>query len=171
MRRLVRIGTTALLAVAVLAGLGLVVPALFGYERYVIVSGSMSGTYDRGALVFDEVVPVRELRVGDVITYRPPPGSGPSGLVTHRIVTIDPDGRFRTKGDANPTVDPWTFRLTGERQARVVAGVPYAGHALAALSDRRVRMLVVGVPAALIALFTLAGLWRESGAEAMERPA
>ena len=48
-----------LLAAAVLAGLGLVVPALLGYERYVIVSGSMSGTYDRGSLVFDEVVPVR----------------------------------------------------------------------------------------------------------------
>ena len=162
MRRLVRIGTTALLVAAVLAGLGLVVPALLGYERYVIVSGSMSGTYDRGSLVFDEVVPVEELRAGDVITYRPPPGSGPAGLVTHRIVAIEPDGRFRTKGDANPAADPWTFRLTGERQARVVAGVPWAGHVLAALSDRRVRMLVIGIPAALIAFTTLAGLWRET---------
>jgi signal peptidase I len=169
MRRLVRIATTALLVAAVLAGLGLVVPALLGYQRYVIVSGSMSGTYDRGALVFDEVVPVRELRVGDVITYRPPPASGPTGLITHRIVAIGADGRFRTKGDANPVADPWTFRLTGERQARVVAGVPYAGHALAALSERRVRMLIVGVPATLIALLTIAGLWRESGAEPSER--
>ena len=160
MRRLVRITTTALLVAAVLAGLGLVVPALLGYQRYVIVSGSMSGTYDRGSLVFD-----------DVITYRPPPGAGPSGLVTHRIVAVEADGRFRTKGDANPVVDPWTFRLTGERQARVVAGVPYAGHALAALSDRRVRILLVGIPAALIAVVTLAGLWRESGAELSERPA
>jgi signal peptidase len=166
MRRAVRIATTALLAAAVLAGLGLVVPALLGYQRYVIVSGSMSGAYDRGALVFDEVVPVRDLRVGDVITYRPPPGSGPAGLVTHRIVAIEPDGRFRTKGDANAAVDPWTFRLPAERQARVVAGVPYAGHVLSALSDRRVRILIVGIPAALIALSTLAGLWRESGAEA-----
>jgi signal peptidase len=171
MRRAARTGTAVLLAAAVLAGLGLIVPALLGYERYVIVSGSMSGTYDRGSLVFDEVVPVRELRVGDVITYRPPPGAGPAGLVTHRIVAIEAGGRLRTKGDANPAVDPWTFRLTGPRQARVVASVPYAGHALAALSDRRVRMLVVGVPAALIALWTLAGLWRESGAEATGRAA
>ncbi len=171
MRRALRIGATALLATAMLAGLGLLVPALLGYERYVIVSGSMRGTYDQGSLVFDEVVPVRALRVGDVITYRPPPGSGPAGLVTHRIVAIEPDGRIQTKGDANPAVDPWTFRLTGERQARVVAGVPYAGHALAALSDRRVRMLIVGIPAALIALSTLAGLWRESGAETSGSPA
>jgi signal peptidase len=169
MRRIGRIVSTALLGLAVLAGLGLVVPALLGLQRYVIVSGSMSGTYDRGALVFDEVVPVRDLRVGDVITYRPPPGAGPTGLVTHRIVAIESDGRFRTKGDANPVADPWTFRLTGERQARVVAGVPYAGHVLAALSERRVRMLIVGVPAALIALVTITGLWRESGAETAER--
>jgi hypothetical protein len=39
---------------------------------------------------------------------------------------------------------------------------------VAALSDRRARILIVGVPAALIALATLAGLWREAGTEALE---
>ena len=106
MRRLGKIGSTLLLTVGVLLGAGLVVPALLGYERYVIVSGSMSGTYDRGSLVLDEVVPVAELRKGDVITYRPPPGAGPVGLVTHRIASIARDERgarvFRTRGDANP---------------------------------------------------------------------
>ena len=61
--------------------------------------------------------------MGDVITYRPPPGAGPDGLVTHRIAAITRDERgarvFRTKGDANPAADPWTFTLSGERQARV----------------------------------------------------
>jgi hypothetical protein len=47
----------------------------------------------------------------------------------------------------------------------VRAGVPYAGFAVAALSDRRARMLLVGLPAALIALASLAGLWREAGEE------
>ena len=37
----------------------------------------MTGTYDRGSLVFDEVVPVDDLKVGDVITYRPPAGVRP----------------------------------------------------------------------------------------------
>jgi signal peptidase I len=44
----------------------------------------MSGTYDRGSLVLDEVVPVADLKVGDVITYHPPAG-GRMGLITHRI--------------------------------------------------------------------------------------
>ena len=46
------------------------------------------------------------------------------------------------------------------------AGVPYVGFAISALSDRRLRMIVIGLPAALIAVSSLAGLWRESGAEA-----
>ena len=175
MRRLGKIASTLLLAVGVLLGAGLVVPALLGYERYVIVSGSMSGSYDRGSLVLDEVVPVAELRTGDVITYRPPPGAGPVGLVTHRIASIGRDERgarvFRTRGDANPTVDPWTFTLPRDRQARVVAGVPWVGYGLAALSERGVRLLVVGVPAVLIALMALGGLWRESGAAAAGSPA
>jgi signal peptidase len=117
--------------------------------------------------VFDQVVPVASLKLGDVITYRPPAGAGPDHLVTHRIAAITTDqsgGRvFRTKGDANEVADPWTFSLREGKQARVRAGVPYVGYVISALSDRRLRMLVIGVPAALIALSSIAGLWRESG--------
>ena len=172
-RRVIRVGTTLLAAAGVALGVLMIVPALAGYQRYAIVSGSMTGTYDRGSVVYDDVVPVAALQVGDVITYRPPPGAGPAGLVTHRIAAITHDGSgrrvFRTKGDANPVADPWTFRLPGPRQARVRASMPYVGFALGALSQRRVRMLVVGLPAALIALTSLAGLWRES-APAQVRP-
>lgn len=173
-RRAGRVVSTLLLAAGILFGTLLIVPALLGWERYVIVSGSMAGSYDRGSLVLDEVVPVAELRVGDVITYRPPAGSGPDGLVTHRIAAITEDrlGRrtFRTKGDANAGADPWTFTLRAPTQARVKLGVPKVGFALAALSDRRLRMLIVGVPAALIALLSLGALWREAGAEAQNLP-
>ena len=119
-------------------------------------------------------VPVAELREGDVITYRPPAGAGPAGLVTHRIaaITTDQVGRrtFRTKGDANRAADPWTFHLPKGEQARVRLGVPYAGFALAALGRRDLRILIVGVPAALIALMSIAGLWRDAGIEAAAVP-
>ena len=168
-RRLFRVFTTLLLSAGVLLGALMVVPAVFGIQRYVIVSGSMTGTYDRGSVVYDQVVPTASLKVGDVITYRPPAGAGPDHLVTHRIaaITTDKSGArvFRTKGDANRAADPWTFTLPNATQARVRAGVPYVGFAIAALSDRRLRMLVIGLPAALIALSSLAGLWRETGTE------
>ena len=162
----------ALLAGVVVAMLVLL-PSLFGWQRYAIVSGSMTGTYDRGSLVLDEVVPVSDLRVGDAITYLPPRGSGPDHLITHRIAWIgrDPSGAraYRTKGDANPVADPWTFRLDRPTQARVRAGVPYVGFVLMALGRRDVRTLVVALPAILIALVTLAGLWKQLGEAAAAR--
>src|ERR671932_2582733 len=117
-----RIAGGLLTAVAVALAAAVLVPALLGYQLYVITSGSMTGTYDRGSIVYDRVVPTRSLNVGDVITYDPPAG-GPAGLVTHRIASIrtGPGGVrvYRTKGDFNPTADPWTFTLTNPTQARV----------------------------------------------------
>jgi signal peptidase len=145
-------------------GLLVLVPAALGYQRYVIVSGSMTGTYDRGSIVFDRVVPTASLKAGDVITFRPP---GHPGLVTHRIHTlrtIDHKRVYTTKGDANPVSDPWGQLTLGQaQQAKVAFSVPHVGFVLAALSDRRWRMLVIGIPAGLIALLTLASLWRETG--------
>jgi signal peptidase len=163
-----RLGTalaTALCAACLgLAGL-MVLPGLLGYQRYVITSGSMTGTYDRGSVVFDDVVAISDLRVGDVITYTPPAGSGPSGLITHRIAWIGSDqfGRrlLRTKGDANAAPDPWTFTLDGPTQARVAFDVPYIGYVLSALSIRKARMIAIGVPALLVAAALLFGLGRD----------
>jgi signal peptidase len=172
--RVVR-GVLSYLIVA--AGLSLaatmLVPPALGMQRYVVTGGSMDGTYDRGSIVFDNEVPVSELAVDDVITYRPPPEAGIDGLVTHRIVSIRDQGTegpfFRTKGDANESVDPWRFTLDQPTQARVAFHVPYVGYALAALSVREVRMLVIGLPALLIAIALAMRLWREAGEETKER--
>jgi signal peptidase I len=158
------------LAAALVLAMAMLIPAALGYDRYVITGGSMAGTYDRGSVIFAEEVPTAELRVGDVITYAPPPDGHTDGLLTHRIVSIRKHGRgppvLRTRGDANPSADPWRFRPQGPVQARAAFHVPYLGYALAALSIREVRMLVIGLPALLIALALLARLWREAGQEA-----
>ena len=167
LRRVGRFSSGVALAIAAVAVVLVLAPAVFGWQRYAIVSGSMSGTYDRGSLVLADVVPVEDLRVGDVITYTPPTGDH---LITHRIAWIGRDeaGRrlFRTRGDANPVADPWTFRLDQGSQARVRFGVPYAGHVVSALGRRDVRMVVIALPALLIAFLTLARLWRRLGLEA-----
>jgi signal peptidase len=172
--RVLRIAWRALTGPALAAGVGLaalmLIPAALGYERYVITGDSMSGTIDRGSLVFEEVVPVEELERGDVITYEPPAEKSTAGLVTHRIVDTGTDDRgdrwFRTKGDANESVDPWRFTLDEPTQARSTFHVPYVGYAFAALSLKELRMVVIGGPALLIAVLLLAGLWRQAGVEA-----
>ncbi len=127
----------------------------------------------RQPLLYAKEVPTRSLRVGDVITYSPPRRGGEGSLITHRIVSIRRDTSgvlvFRTKGDANRAADPWRFSLERPTQARAVFALPYAGYALAALGVREVRMLLIGLPALVVALTVLARLWREAGAEARRR--
>lgn len=175
LRRLGRATATLLLVAGLAVACATIVPALLGYERYAITGGSMSGTYDRGSILYAKAVPVSSLRVGDVITYRPPRGEGPGALVTHRIAAIrrDRDGSqtFRTKGDANEHADPWTFELGQPLQARASFGIPYVGYTLAALSIKPVRMLAIGLPALLIALLLLTRMWRDAGEELRRREA
>ena len=99
-----------------------------------------------------------------MITYAPP---GTSRLVTHRIVSItkSPSGKpvFETKGDANPVVDPWKFTLARPEQAVYRFSIPYMGYVLAALTLPISRIVLLALPALVIALLLLRGLWREAG--------
>lgn len=139
-------------------------PSALGYSRYVITGGSMTPTIAKGAVAFEKPVAVSDLEVGDIITYQPPPDSGTDALVTHRIVTMEParggGTLITTQGDANPKPDPWRFQLLDEEQTVVEFSVPHVGWVFIALADRTTRMLLIGGPAALIALRALGQLVR-----------
>jgi len=152
------------MVLATVAGVGYLAPSLFGFERYVITGGSMSGTFEKGSIAFEQRVPVGDVAIGDVITYLPPADSGTNHLVTHRIIsdTMLPTGvrQLQTKGDANPDPDPWKFSLTEATQPVVRTTVPHVGWVFVGLADRELRMIVIGVPAALIALGSIVELTR-----------
>jgi signal peptidase len=169
LRRAARLALNGVFLAMVAAVAIMLVPAALGFHRYVILTGSMTGTYDRGSIVFDRPVPVPQLRVGDPITYSPPPGFTSQKRVTHRIWWIGrgPQGQrvFRTKGDANKAPDAWKFTLNQPTQDRVVFHIPYVGYVFTLLSIRSFRMVLIGVPAVLIGLFLIFGLWRDAGEE------
>lgn len=160
--RLTRLVVNLVLVGVTVISAAYLVPTLLGYERYVITGGSMSGAFEKGSIAFERPVPVAELEVGDVITYLPPPDSGVTTLVTHRIVDErtgqDETRTFRTQGDANLDPDPWKFTLDQGTQPVVTYTVPALGYVFLALADRETRMLVVGIPAGLIALASLVEL-------------
>jgi signal peptidase len=173
--RLLGAFTNVLLLVAFSFGALLFVPSLLGMHHYVILTGSMTGTYDRGSIIFDRPVPTKQLHIGDPITYSPPPGQTAHSQVTHRINRLrhGQDGLriYGTKGDANRVQDPWTFQLPQPTQDKVVFHVPYAGYALGVLSDRHYRMYLIGIPALLVALGVIRGLFRDpSEAQRSEAP-
>ena len=88
---------------AVLTSLVVVALAYFvffsPYEVYVIHTGSMAPTIPSRSAV---IVHVGEYHVGQVVTF-----TVADEPVTHRLMGIRSDGTIITKGDGNPTPDPW----------------------------------------------------------------
>ncbi len=76
-------------------------PALAGFAPTVIVSGSMGPSIQAGDVVLTSP-PTRSADVGDVVSFR---DRGAERLVTHRVVGIEPDESYRTRGDANASTD------------------------------------------------------------------
>jgi signal peptidase I len=106
---------------------------LFGVTPLVFSSGSMSPTYDAGALGIAHQVSAADVAVGDVVSVRDDEG----GRVTHRVVSIgqSTDGStvLRLQGDANDVADAQAYRV--DDVDRVVAGVPLAGYVLNAAAS------------------------------------
>jgi signal peptidase I len=164
------LGRVVLVAVVALLAAGFA-PTLLGLDRYVLTGVSMEPSIHRGSLIFDEEVPVADLRVGDVITYVPPGAVHP---LSHRIVSIAlrrGERRYRTRGDNNPVADPAPFTLPHPTQARVRFSIPYAGWPFIAMSRPGLRVWLVAVPAFLLASWALLGVWREGGEILRERAA
>jgi signal peptidase len=169
-RRVGRLALNCAFVAMIASVLIMLVPALLGFQRYVILTGSMTGTYDRGSIVFDRPIPTADLKVGDPITYAPPPGFTSQTRVTHRIWWIGRGANgervYRTKGDANKHPDVWKFTLNHSTQDVVVFHIPDVGYVFTLLSLRDFRIALLGLPAIVIALMTLRALWIEGGKEA-----
>jgi signal peptidase I len=128
-------------------------PIGLGLQRYVMTGDSMAGSIGQGSIVFERVVPVSDLRPGDVITYDPPAAADVDGMVTHRIVAIGPDG-IVTKGDAEAAVDPWTLRSEHPTMSRVAFSVPWVGWAYLFLFHPQGWLLTLGSAIALMLLMS-----------------
>ena len=130
-----------------------------GFRFYAVDSGSMSPTFNTGALVVDlPVSPATAFHVGDVITFHPTPGY----TATHRIAAIGPEGII-TKGDANQSSDVG-FIQPGMIAGRVAFSVPYGGYVAVFFQHP------VGVVGLLIVLLALLAVWQVTGSAPNPRP-
>jgi signal peptidase len=96
-----------------------------------------------------------------VITFNDPYVKG--RMVTHRVVAIVPTPHglaYRTKGDANPSRDPWTIRLNGQ-VGRVAFSVPIAGYVLVYAHTREVRGILICLASILLLFGLLRRIWRK----------
>jgi signal peptidase len=90
-----------------------------------VESNSMVPTFYRGDILILQGMPAEELGVGDVIVFSPDSRGTP---VVHRIVAINPDGTFQTKGDANSGQLPFEKSIEPSQiHGMSIATVPWLG--------------------------------------------
>lgn len=134
----------------------MIVPRLFGYEVYTVVSGSMEPAIPVGSAIYLQAVAPETVTVGDVIAfYRG------RGVVTHRVVenrTVS--GEFITKGDANEENDmepvPYSAVL-----GRMAGSVPVLGTVMAVCSGTMGKAYLAGGVAGALFLQLLAAMMRK----------
>jgi signal peptidase I len=96
------------------------------YHIIEVSGSSMNPTINAGdAIVI--VRPPQRIEAGMILVFEVN-----GGVVTHRVVSVAPDGTFTTQGDANPTPDDWApedVTVVG----RYVFRIPDLGRVLTAL--------------------------------------
>ena len=152
-RRIARVVSTLVVAAGLLFGALLVLPAALG----------LAALRDRQRLDDRHLRPrlarARRGRPGRASCARATSsptarrrGSGPAGLVTHRIAEITTDQRRPAhvphQGRRQRAADPWTFHLAqGRAGAREARACPTSGSRWRRSASRDLRMLIVGLPA------------------------
>jgi signal peptidase len=162
LRTVANTGVAAALAGSCLAvlllGLG---PLTQRYRLLTVQSGSMRPTLPVGAVIVLTPQPLRDVQVGNVITFSLP--TNRRVLETHRVVQIIQRGDHPvviTKGDANVRPDPWQLKLLTGPVWRVRMVVPHLGYELAWLRQSLVRILAGIIAPLLLTALWLTEIWR-----------
>lgn len=81
------------------------IPSVFGISPVIVLSGSMSPTFETGDMIFLQKTDPNTLKQDDIICFR---GEDGESVVTHRIMEVQQSGGetlYVTQGDANNTED------------------------------------------------------------------
>ncbi|MCR5707590.1 MAG: signal peptidase I [Ruminococcus sp.] len=127
---------------------------IFGHSILRVVTGSMEPSLHVGDFIIIEKTDPEELTNGDIISFYSEQSDIYGMLVTHRIVGKSDDGRFITRGDANPVDDSITVapdKIVGrfKRKAQFFIWVN------SFTDSRKILLLLVMIPTTLIALYEL----------------
>jgi len=125
-------------------------PIKGNYKLMSVMSGSMHPTIKVGSLIVVKSIPVKNYKIGDIITFRPEGATKDN--VTHRIVGIEQkEGTlfFKTKGDANDTPDQ---KLVAPNQiiGKELLAIPFMGYLLTYIKTLPGLIFFIFVPAIII---------------------
>ena len=135
-------GTILILSVIVLCSL-LVLPEMFGYHMYHVLSGSMEPKMPVGSLIYVQEGTPEEVEAEDIIAFYS--SLEDSGIITHRVVENKiVTGTFKTKGDANEKEDPMPVPYDNYI-GKVVFIIPWLGKVLTCMTSLYGKAAAAGV--------------------------
>lgn len=140
--------------------LAAVAPRLAGYRSFTVRSGSMTPAIETGDVVVTEPISPLGARVGDVVTFVDPEGTGK--LFSHRVQSLRAEGdevAFVTRGDANTSTERWRVPADGSI-GKVAYRIPKVGYALAWIDSGPARLALMAIPALLLLWAALVRIWR-----------
>ncbi len=96
------VAVSILLSALLLTAIATLVPLALGWDPVALTSGSMAPAVDSGDVLLAAPHDGLGLGPGTIVVFEDPSGRG---TLTHRIVAVNPDGTYTTKGDAQPRID------------------------------------------------------------------
>jgi signal peptidase I len=150
--------------------LAAVAPQLAGYRSFTVRSGSMTPAIETGDVVVTEPISPLAARVGDVVTFVDPEGTGK--LFSHRVQSLRAEGdevAFVTRGDANTSTERWRVPADGSI-GKVAYRIPKVGYALAWIDSGPARLALMAIPALLLLGAALVRIWRPQQPAGVRQP-
>jgi len=159
-RRRLRTANVLLVLVCLLTTLGGAGNAVGWWRTETVLSGSMRPDIQPGDVEILRKVPSSNLRVGQILAFRPPHDSF---IVSHRVTNIRRlHGTWvTTKGDANNVADPWgSVRIASHDVWIVSAVVPQAGYLSLWVKTPIPHLLLIMAIVSLVWLLAIERIWR-----------
>ena len=101
------------------------IPTILKIKPFIVQSGSMENAVKTGAIAYNNSYAKPEnVKEGDIIVFKLN-----ETYVTHRVIKINEDNTFTTKGDANETEDLAPVRYEDFR-GKLLFSIPYLGYVI-----------------------------------------
>lgn len=131
-----------------------------GYSSYVVLSGSMSPTFNAGDMIVSQKTNTSSIAENDIVVFNDPSVTGK--IITHRAVKIENKNNQRvitTKGDANNSADQWSLPMTSVL-GKTVFSIPLIGYLVVFARQPAGFFLLVLLPGMVIIISELISLGR-----------
>ncbi len=117
-----------------------IIPIIFGIKPFVVLSGSMEKEIKTGSIVYvNSNIKAENIKVGDIIAF-----SINNGQATHRVISINDNRTFTTKGDANQTEDLTQVKFENY-MGKTILSIPYLGYIVRDLQAHIKLVIALGV--------------------------